>query len=99
MAAIGSATVAVLSQTSGIERPFFALRRGHVVYKNCALYMRAVASTAVVLESSKREVCVLGTPSSFKSCDTVAHRAALLVALSRTSRYFKHGTLNHVEHS
>ena len=36
-----SATVAVLSQSSGrsIERPFFAMRRGHVVYNNCALYM------------------------------------------------------------
>ena len=39
MAAVGSATVAVLSQTSGIERPFFAMRRGHVVYNNGALYM------------------------------------------------------------
>ena len=37
--AVGSATVAVLSQSSGIERPFFAMRRGHVVYNNCALYM------------------------------------------------------------
>ena len=39
LAAVGSATVAVLSQSSGIERPFFAMRRGHVVYNNCALYM------------------------------------------------------------
>ena len=39
LAAIGSATVAVLSQSSGIERPFFAMRRGHVGYSNCALYM------------------------------------------------------------
>ena len=39
LAAVGSATVAVLSQSSGIERPYFAMRRGHVVYNNCALYM------------------------------------------------------------
>ena len=39
LAAVGSATVAVLSQSSGIERPFFAMRRGHVVYTNCILYM------------------------------------------------------------
>ena len=38
LAAVGSATVAVLSQSSGIEQPFFAMRRGHVVYNNCALY-------------------------------------------------------------
>ena len=39
LVAVGSATVAVLSQSSGIERPFFAMRRGHVVYNNCALYI------------------------------------------------------------
>ena len=39
LAAVGSATVAVLSQSFRIERPFFAMRRGHVVYNNCALYM------------------------------------------------------------
>ena len=39
LAAVGSATVAVLSQSSGIERPFFAMRRGHVVYNNWALYI------------------------------------------------------------
>ena len=39
LVAVGSATVAVLSQSSGIERPFFAMRRGHVVYNNCALHM------------------------------------------------------------
>ena len=40
LAAVGSASVAVLSQSSGIEWPFFAMRRGHVVYNNyCALYM------------------------------------------------------------
>ena len=55
--AVGSATVEVLSQSSGIEQPFFAMRRGHVVYNNCALYMlmynytnSAVASTTVVKE-------------------------------------------------
>ena len=51
--AAGSATVAVLSQSSGIERPFFAMRRGHVVNNNCTLYMlmySAVASTTVVRE-------------------------------------------------
>ena len=36
---VGSAALPVLSQSSGIERPFFAMRRGHVVYNNCALYM------------------------------------------------------------
>ena len=39
LAAVGSAAVAVLSQSSGIERPFFDMRRGHVVYNNCALYI------------------------------------------------------------
>ena len=39
LAAVGSATVAVLSQSSGIEWPFFTMRWGHVVYNNCALYM------------------------------------------------------------
>ena len=39
LTAVGSATVAVLSQSSGIERPIFAMRRGHVAYNNCALYM------------------------------------------------------------
>ena len=34
LAAVGSTTVAVLSQSSGV-----AARRGHVVYNNCALYM------------------------------------------------------------
>ena len=38
MAAVGSTTVAVLSQSSGVE-DIFAMRRGHVVYNNCALYM------------------------------------------------------------
>ena len=39
LAAVGSATVAVLSQSYGIERPFFVMRRGHMVHNNCALYM------------------------------------------------------------
>ena len=38
LAPVGSA-VAVLSQSSSIELPFFATRRGHVVYNNCALYI------------------------------------------------------------
>ena len=54
LAAVGSATVAVLSQSSGIERPFFGMRQGHVVYNNCALYLllykQCVASTTVVRE-------------------------------------------------
>ena len=37
--AVGSATVAVLSQSSHIERPIFSTRRGNVVYNNCTLYM------------------------------------------------------------
>ena len=40
LAAVGSATVAVLSQSSGIERPSFAMRRGHVVYNNCVITSR-----------------------------------------------------------
>ena len=39
LAAVGSATVTVLSQSSGIKRPFFVMWRGHVVHNNCALYM------------------------------------------------------------
>ena len=39
LAAVGSATAAVLSQSSSIERPFFVKRRGHVVHNNCALYL------------------------------------------------------------
>ena len=38
LAAVGSATVEVLSQSSGIAA-FFPTRRGHVIYNNCALYM------------------------------------------------------------
>ena len=38
LAAVGSATVAVLSQSSGIAA-IFPMRRGHVVYNNCALYL------------------------------------------------------------
>ena len=39
LAAVGSATVAVeFSQSSGIAA-ISAMRRGHVVYNNCALYM------------------------------------------------------------
>ena len=49
LAAVGSATVAVLSQSSGRERPFFAMRQGHVAYNNSPVYMlcanSAVAST------------------------------------------------------
>ena len=53
LAAVGSAIVAVLSQTSAIAAIFLP---GHVVYNNRALYMllykQCLASTAVV----KREV-------------------------------------------
>ena len=38
LAAVGSATVAILSQPSGIAA-IFAMRRGHVVYNNCAPYL------------------------------------------------------------
>ena len=38
LAAVGSATVAVLSQSSGIAA-IFCHEAGHVVYNNCALYM------------------------------------------------------------
>ena len=38
LAAVGSATVAVFSQSSSIEWPFFAMKQDHVVYNNCALY-------------------------------------------------------------
>ena len=68
LAAAGSATVAVLSQSSRIAA-IFAMRRGHVVYNNCALDMLLYkqclgfycCSKRVVY---KREVSVLGTPSS-----------------------------------
>ena len=39
LAAVGSATVAVLSQSSHIERPFFAMMQGHVVYNIAAFTM------------------------------------------------------------
>ena len=50
LAAVGSATVAVLSESSSIEQPFFffAMRRGHMLYNNCSLYNSAVVSTTVV---------------------------------------------------
>ena len=38
LAAVGSATVAILSQSSGIAT-IFPMRRGHVVYNNCTLYL------------------------------------------------------------
>ena len=67
LAAVGSAPVAVLSQSSGI-----ACHEGVVTWCTiiapftCCCTNSAVASIAVVTElSSKREVCVLGTPSSF----------------------------------
>ena len=56
--AVGSTTVAVLSQSSGIERPFFAMRQGHVVYNNCALYMlyiQTVLSVASITVVTVRE--------------------------------------------
>ena len=66
LADVGSPTVAVLSQSSGIAA-FFPHRRGHVVYNNAPFTCCtncAVASIAIVREYSKREVCVPGTPSS-----------------------------------
>ena len=56
LAAVGSATVAVLSQSSGIEWPFIAKWRGHVVtwstiiasFTCCCINNSAVASTTVV---------------------------------------------------
>ena len=74
LAAVCSATVVVLSQSSGIERPFFAMRRGHVVYNNCALYILLYKQCRGFFYCSKRvvyvprEVCVPGTPSSY-SCN------------------------------
>ena len=52
LAAVGSATVAVLSQSSGIA----AMRRGHVVYNNCALYMLLYKQCRGFYCCSKREV-------------------------------------------
>ena len=49
LAAVGSATVAVLSQSSGTERPFFAMSLGHVFYNNCALYNVMVVVQTTVL--------------------------------------------------
>ena len=69
LAAVGSATVAVLSQSSGIAA-IFAMRRGHVVYNTCALYMLLYKQQCRGFYccskrvSSKREVCVIGTSSS-----------------------------------
>ena len=71
LAAVGSAPVAVLSQSSGIAA--ILCHEGVVTW--CTIIApftycctnSAVASIAVVTElSSKREVCVLGTPSSFR---------------------------------
>ena len=85
LAAVGSATVAVISQSSGIAA-IFAMRRvtwyrsaiiaGCTIIApfTCCCTNSAVASTAVVRESSKREVCVLGTPSS--SSDSFPARLA-----------------------
>ena len=58
LAAVGSATDAVLSQSSGIERPFSAMRRGHVVYNNCALYMLLYKQCCGFYCCSKRVVNV-----------------------------------------
>ena len=69
LAAVGSAPVAVLSQSSGIAA--ILCHEGVVTWCTiiapftCCCTNSAVASIAVVTElSSKREVCVLGTPSS-----------------------------------
>ena len=59
LAAVGSATVAVLSQSSGIERPFFAMSRGHVVYNNCALYIIIIIIILILQHScTEKEVSV-----------------------------------------
>ena len=70
LAAVGSAPVAVLSQSSGIAA--ILCHEGVVTWCTiiapftCCCTNSAVASIAVVTElSSKREVCVLGTPSSY----------------------------------
>ena len=70
LAAVGSATVAVLSQSSDIERPFITMRRGHMVYNNCGLYMLLYKQQCrgfyCCSKRVVREVCVLEAPSSFK---------------------------------
>ena len=92
--AVGSATVAVLSQSSGIAA-IFAMRRVTwyrsaiiaaftycctiIAPFTCCCTNSAVASTAVVRESSKREVCVLGTPSSLLPRVGVAQRGSVVV--------------------
>ena len=54
LAAVSNATVAVLSQSSGIQRPVFAMRRGHIATiiapLTCCTNNSAVASTTVVSE-------------------------------------------------
>ena len=65
LAAVGSTTVAVLSPSA-----FFAMRRGHMVYNICGLYMLLYKQQCrgfyccSIKESNKHKVCVLGTPSS-----------------------------------
>ena len=54
LAAVGSATVAALSQSSGIERQFFVMRQGHVVCNNCALYMLMYKQCLAFYYCSKR---------------------------------------------
>ena len=85
LAAVGSATVAVLSQSSDIERPFFAMMQGHVVYNNCGLYMLLYKQQCrgfycCSKESSKREVCVPGTPSSLEILCGILDRNCTVLA-------------------
>ena len=79
LAAVGSAPVAVLSQSSGIAA--ILCHEGVVTWCTiiapftCCCTNSAVASIAVVTElSSKREVCVLGTPSSQNAVPLVTSR-------------------------
>ena len=57
LAAVGSATVAVLSC---IDWPFFAVRRDHVVYNNCALYMLYKQQCCGFYYCSKRVISTTG---------------------------------------
>ena len=62
LAAVGSATVAVLSQSSGVAAIFFAMRRGHVVFKINKMAQTSASIRVSVLEGCYAHLLAVGVP-------------------------------------
>ena len=99
LAAVGSATVAVLSR-SGIELPFLCHETGSHAYYNCALYCTCTNSA---LKSDKRytlQVCVLG---SYNIPHTAIYNYGCLIIMKstkvQTSPIYRSRALKHIPQS